>query len=143
MKPKLPNWGDRRLVLLPCSFTLCTTPDLFRRAQARIGVRPDKVAVLFASANGGARCTFFDDSDTVKPLTRPACIVTIDGRAALENTTGIQIAALLTHEAVHVWQWGMELLGEKRPSDEFMAYGIQWITQELLEEFANQMGLKR
>jgi hypothetical protein len=136
------NWCDRRLVLLPCSFTLCTTPELFRATQRHLGVRPDKVAHLFACTNG-ARCTFFDDSDTVAPLVRPAAIVTIDGQAQLENSTGIQIAALLTHEAVHVWQHGIELLGERRPSDEFMAYGIQWVTQELLEEFAIQMGLKR
>lgn len=43
-----------------------------------------------------------------------------------------QVGALLTHEAVHVWLSAMKEMGEKIPSEEFMAYGIQNITQTLL-----------
>lgn len=43
-----------------------------------------------------------------------------------------QVYGLLVHEAVHVWQRIMEYIGESKPSDEFMAYGIQAIAQELM-----------
>ena len=46
--------------------------------------------------------------------------------------TRSQVAAMMAHEAVHVWRSAMETLGEKDPSEEFMAYGIQNITQTLL-----------
>lgn len=39
---------------------------------------------------------------------------------------------MMAHEAVHVWRSAMERIGEKDPSEEFMAYGIQNITQTLL-----------
>lgn len=44
----------------------------------------------------------------------------------------IQVAGLLTHEAVHIWQTIKEQINEKYPSREFEAYAIQQITQQLL-----------
>ena len=49
-----------------------------------------------------------------------------------------QLAAMLTHEAVHMWQVARERLGEDKPSQEFEAYAIQALTQRLLEEFERQ-----
>lgn len=43
-----------------------------------------------------------------------------------------QVYGLIVHEAVHVWQRIVEHIGEHKPSDEFMAYGIQTIAQELM-----------
>ena len=48
------------------------------------------------------------------------------------------VAALLVHEAVHVWQAFCGHIGEKSPSDEFEAYSIQSISYELLSAFARQ-----
>ena len=52
----------------------------------------------------------------------------------------VDVAALLVHEAVHVWQAFCEDIGEKSPSDEFEAYSIQSISHELLSAFTRQSG---
>lgn len=41
------------------------------------------------------------------------------------------VHALLTHEAVHVWQHIRERMSEDAPSSEFEAYSIQRIAQDL------------
>lgn len=47
----------------------------------------------------------------------------------------IQIHGLLLHEAVHIWQEVIQLMGEEKPSTEFEAYSIQAIAQDLFEMF--------
>ena len=51
--------------------------------------------------------------------------------------TGIQIAAILAHEAVHIWQLIRREIGEDKPGDEGEAYAVQHITQELLQAYAD------
>lgn len=46
---------------------------------------------------------------------------------------GNELASLLAHEAVHIAQDYMEMLGEERPGIEHMAYLVQCILLELLE----------
>lgn len=48
-----------------------------------------------------------------------------------EAQTGIQLAGLICHEAVHIWQHGRTIMGEDSPSKEFEAYAIQWIFQQI------------
>jgi hypothetical protein len=50
----------------------------------------------------------------------------------------IYIAALLMHEAVHIWQSYCKYIGEQSPGDEIEAYAIQWIAQELMFSFREQ-----
>jgi len=67
----------------------------------------------------------------------PVCIVAL--RAGLGDHTGIQIAGILVHEAVHVWQEYIHHIGEDRPSSEMEAYGIQNISYTLMEEFLRRI----
>lgn len=46
-----------------------------------------------------------------------------------------QIASILTHEAVHVWQHQEEQMSERNSSREFEAYCIQSIAQKLMEAY--------
>ena len=74
------------------------------------------------------RCTYFEQKG------KRCCVVTI--KDGLEKTyTPLEISCLMMHEAVHVWQFFIEQIGEENPSPEFEAYSLQAITQELLHKF--------
>lgn len=63
------------------------------------------------------------------------CIVVLGDWA---GRSPVEIAGLLVHEAVHVWQRYCDGIGERSPADEQAAYGIQSIAQELMQSFAEQ-----
>ena len=52
------------------------------------------------------------------------------------------ICGILAHEAYHVWCYYLERIGEEKPSEEFAAYGIQAITQFLVEDYMRQTKTK-
>lgn len=45
------------------------------------------------------------------------------------------IESILTHEAVHVWQFLKEAIGEDTPGCETEAYAIQYFARYLIQEF--------
>lgn len=49
-----------------------------------------------------------------------------------------QYYSLLVHEAVHIFQRVCNYIGEDKPSDEFEAYCIQAISQELMYAWKNR-----
>jgi hypothetical protein len=65
----------------------------------------------------------------------PCCIVGLDTSG---NLSGIEIAASLVHEAVHIWQYHCELVCEVKPGDEQEAYAIEHIARGLMESYLQQ-----
>jgi hypothetical protein len=69
------------------------------------------------------------------------CLVCME--PAPPTVTNIQVAGLLVHEVVHVWQTYCKDINEANPSKEFEAYSIQMIAQNLMEAYVEQtMGVK-
>lgn len=50
----------------------------------------------------------------------------------------IAVATLLVHEAVHIWQYECELMGEDAPGEEIEAYAIQRISDNLMRAYIEQ-----
>lgn len=121
------RWCDRGLFVSPCHYTVCATKKVFRRELRRLKVQKAE-RPPFVSPGANATTHFFESG------ARHAAIVCIE---AGEHGS-IEIAAMLVHEAVHIWQNVRTIVGEEKPSSEFEAYAIQAISQELMTEFERQ-----
>lgn len=121
------TWCERGAVILPMCFTACFSETVFRREMRRLKV-PVHAQPPFVKGGSNATTHFLERSDGSL-----AAIVCMDPDDEID---GIQIAALLVHEAVHIWQECMKVIGEEKPSAEFEAYGIQGISQQLMYLYA-------
>jgi hypothetical protein len=103
-----------------------------KTAKAAFAHLKAEVAVPWVTPSCGA---------TTHVLQNPAgdltCVVCL--APVPKKTTYEQVAALLIHEAVHVWQhYRDDVLREPKPCSELEAYTIQRIAQNLLEAYAGQ-----
>lgn len=76
---------------------------------------------------------------TTHVLTSSHGLVVIVCLSKWEERSGVEIAGLLVHEAVHAWQEWCDYYGERHPASEQEAYAIQGISQELMAEFARRV----
>lgn len=118
------EWLDRSLVISPVYYCLCTSKKKFRKEIKRINVKYDYQK--FLTLQSDATTHFFNKDN------KSLAIVCMKKNKHLNKS---QINAMLVHEAVHIWQESMYLIGEKNPSSEFEAYGIQSISQRLMESY--------
>jgi hypothetical protein len=51
----------------------------------------------------------------------------------------VEIASVITHESVHIWQRYKEYIGEDSPGIEIEAYAIENISKTLMEEYASRI----
>lgn len=121
------QWLDRRIAAPGPFLALC-----LNQAQLESACRDlNMVVPAFFDLPGAKGCVFaFDGNQGL------ACIVAVRGH---EGRTPIEIAGLLVHEAVHVWQQYADEIGERSPGREQEAYAIQSIANELMAEFARQV----
>ncbi len=123
------KWLSRRLVEGPYLILVLSEKD-YHKVMQKFGVPTHSRAAWIASETSDA---------TTHILRHPkhglGCVVAMRVRDGLD---GIQIAALLVHEAVHVFQEWCDHYGERKPSSEFEAYSIQAISQELMNSYAAQ-----
>lgn len=123
------KWLPRDLITGP-HLTLVLSERDFHRAMGHMKVPMEQ--------RGGWVRTRQSDA-TTHMLEHPerglACVVALRVRDGID---GVQIAALLVHEAVHIFQEWRQYHGEQRPSSEFEAYAIQAIAQRLMTSYAEQ-----
>lgn len=124
------NWLDRRIAAAGPHLALALTADEFAAACRHIKIEVPTDAMKTGHAH--ATTWFFDHPNG-------ADFVAIVALASTEGRDPIEVAGLLVHEAVHVWQRYRDWIGESRPGVEQEAYGIQAIAQELLAEFARRV----
>lgn len=111
-----------------CHLGLCIDERDWLREMRRLGVKSPSE---FTNAGKAATMHWFDNLKGGEDLS----IVCVD-RNAIRDSSGTAIAALLVHEAVHVFQHICERIGEETPSKEFEAYSIQRISQDLMYFYA-------
>ena len=126
MKPKCLNrdWCDSGPYL-----TLVLSQAEFDAELKRLKVPLGTPYVSTSHAN--ATTTFLESS------TGARCAII--GLGPYEKRSGIEIAGLLIHEAVHVWQEYCAHIGETNPGSEQEAYAVQNIAQQLMAEFERRM----
>lgn len=124
------KWLDRTLVVSPYCFALCLCEKEYQRELASLNILPHLRPSFLMSTHANATTHYFESGEHER------CAIVCLGDWT--ERTGIQIAALLVHEAVHIWRWSMHAYGEDSPSAEFMSYGIQNISQALMESFLDQ-----
>lgn len=132
MKSSKPLWLDRTLTQCAYFYCLCLSSEEFYSELKRIGCQPSDFPA-FISANGHAttHSGIFNG--------KPVALVCLNAANA-HLYTPVQVAALLVHEAVHIWQKHAENIGSHNDhGDEEEAYAIQNISQSLMEEYARRL----
>lgn len=120
---KKPMWLDRRVAKAGPYLTLCLSKKELDKATKKL------ISQSLEFPKIGAVCFTF-----TKESTDDLCAVVALSEAA-RSCNSIEIAGLLVHEAVHIWQAYAESIGERCPAAEQEAYAIQGISQELLAEY--------
>jgi hypothetical protein len=108
--------------------TLCLNVAEYKQALKHLKVAPVDEWIKNSHANA-----------TVYTIASPAglaCIVCLNG---YENHNPIEVAGLLVHESVHIWQEYCDYYGETQPGSEQEAYAVQALAQELMAEFARRL----
>jgi hypothetical protein len=118
------KWLDRT-VMRGTYLTLCTSQKEFDRILKHLGTPKD----VWLKDNVGACMHTYGNKGKI------TCVVCIP--LSLHNP--IEVAALLVHEGTHVKQAMMRFIGESSPSEEFEAYAMQNICQELFTEYARRL----
>lgn len=126
------RWLDRRIAWPGPYLCLCLSEAEYVQALAHLKLIPADDTWCRA-AGGKTHYATNDDGEDV-------CIVCVRPG---EKNTPVEIAGVLVHEAVHVWQRYCDGIGERHPGVEQEAYGIQSIAQELLSEYARRIGAGR
>lgn len=123
------KWLDRRVACPGPYLTLCLNEAEYRKAMNHLRIEGFgpwiKSDVAHATTH---QCT--------NPKNQPACVVCMRD---WEGRHPVEVAGMLVHEAVHIWQFYADAIGERDPGDEQEAYAVQCIAQELMAEFARRM----
>lgn len=120
------KWLDRPLISGP-HLVLCLSDKSFQAAVKHLQC-PKPLQFLGDDRSSGSVHTLENKSGST------VSIVSLHA----PDASPIEIAGILVHEAVHVWQDYCRTIGEDEPSVEFEAYSIQTISQRLMVSYVEQ-----
>lgn len=123
------QWLDRRIAAPGPFLTLVLSQAEFDQAMRHLKQPPGRPYIKTPTAHATAHYLHNVDGQL-------CAVVALRG---YEGRNPIEVAGLLVHEAVHVWQAYCERIGEENPGSEQEAYAVQAISQELMAEFARRM----
>lgn len=135
---KVPKWFYFiNIGKYPLEVVFAPNARAFRRALNFFNVKdlPEKG---FYPKSGGCVSIYYPHQ-RVKGTT-PICIITIDLNLKVSKE---QIAAIVAHEAVHVFQYLTKIIEEDDPCWEFEAYTVQGIVQDVLYSIKRYKSLLR
>lgn len=118
------KWCQFSLVFAPVYLAICTSEAEYLKICKQLKVPKQSIGDWINAGADGTMTTMTINNG------KPVCIVCVRPRS---KQTRAAYAALIVHEAVHVWQKCRREIGESDPSAEFEAYAIQSITQTLLK----------
>ena len=122
------TWLNRTMVQGP-NMVLVMSQDAFIKVLDHLKIPYHERAKW----NSGLACVYYYEA----PHGGRCAVVCMD-REKLADYTSVEIACLLVHEAVHIFQFWRDYAGERTASNEFEAYAIQNISQTLMESYVNQ-----
>ena len=129
-KSKALKWCDEEIAFCKLKYCLVTDEATYLRVMKSKGVSyPSR---FISEGSSATTHTFISETEG------GIALVCLDLNDSLSHP-GIEIAGLLVHEAVHIWQRDCELRGEKHPSDEYEAYAIQIISQNLMWQYRDSL----
>lgn len=128
--PKLATrWLDRRIAAPGPYLTLCLHEHEFKAVVRQL--RAPNPGPWIATPQADATVHYLRNQDS-----KSCCVVCING---WQGGNPVEVAGMLVHEAVHIWQEYCRDIGEHNPGHEQEAYAVQAIAQELVAEFARRL----
>lgn len=124
-----PKWLDRGMSLPGPYLTLCLSEQEFKDVLKSIKFNTHTRWIKTDRANATTHFIVNECGDAT-------CIVCLRD---FYNRDPVEVAGLLVHEAVHIWQEYAQSIGEEHPGWEQEAYAIQSISQQLMAEFSRRM----
>lgn len=123
------KWLDRSCFTMPIYFSLATSQKILDKELERLKFKGS------IGLNVGASATTNFLTNASGETCAMVCLF------EYQQYDIKQCYALLTHEAVHIFQSICDSMGEHNPSKEFEAWTIQKISQDLFYEFDRQIKL--
>jgi hypothetical protein len=121
------------LMPMPIYMALFVDEKSYSQWLQREKIKPYKD---FVAKDANGCCHFFENDETYSTIV--AVCLNINH---MQKKDSISQAATIIHEAVHVYQECLRFLGETNPGDEFAAYSIQRISEQLMRSYVAQVGI--
>lgn len=116
---------DEALLRRPCSVGMCIDERAYLREMRRFNIKSPSSFVIPGMA---ATMHWLDDTTGDGESVAIVCV----DIERVRHLDGIQLACLIVHEAVHVFQNICQHWGEEAPGKELEAYSIQRLSQQLM-----------